>query len=387
MRAYLKILGVVVLLLLLYSCMHRVHHKKVANNETIFVVRPHALATTLYYAGIIEPFHAVVVTTPAEGVIADMRFHIGDVVKKGDWLFSISSEKFSTDYKSALMQYIKAKTEFINSQAQWKENEFLHQNQLISEDDFKAKKISYYNTRLALLQARETLENMLKRLDTTGINVENLKIEDIDQINQILHAQENTQHLRIISPADGVALLPNKSSTESDLKKIAQGEEVKQNDVLALISNTQSLIVRINVNEFNINQLKVGQKVHVTGAAFPEEVLVGEIAALDHQGHPSSNGGLPVFPVEVVVLHLTAAQQKIIHMGMSAKVAIQVGDGAPLTVPLRAVFQKEQQSFVKIRDQKTKMTREVLVKTGQTTLDAVVIESGLAAGDQVIVTH
>jgi HlyD family secretion protein len=157
---------------------------------------------------------------------------------------------------------------------------------------------------------------------------------------------------------------------------------VKQGDLLALIGDVSGLTIHINVNEFNVNQLIVGQKVIVTGTAFPQYNLQGHIASVDRQGQ-ANQGGLPVFPVEVIVPTLTSEQQAVIHMGMSAKVEITIESEPVISVPLAAVFEKNGMSYVKV--QKNKKIQDVLVKTGQTTENAVVIEANLKAGDNIVI--
>ncbi len=386
MKRYIQAAIIFLLVLLLYKCMHK-HVGKTSENNTVIAVTEKPLASTLYYSGVVQPLKTVVVTTPTEGVISDMAFHYGDEVKSGQLLFSISSDKFQADYKTALMQYIKAKTDYINGQSQLRESQFLHKNQLISDDDFKAKQVNYYNAQLAMVQAKDTLDSMLKQIDMHGVNFYDLKIEDIDKITKLLHAQSAMQKIRIVAPTRGVVLLSGKGEgTEGELKKILQGDQVKQGDLLAVIGDVSGLTIHINVSEFNINQLKVGQKVQVTGAAFPDSILQGEISAINRQAE-TSQGGLPTFPVEVIVPQLTPNQQNIIHMGMSAKVAIEIGGTPEITVPLQAVIQKNDAAYVNVLDKKSGKTREVAVKTGATTADSVVIESNLATGEQIVVPH
>jgi HlyD family secretion protein len=386
MNRYVKIAIIVFIVLLLYTCMHH-RDPKISHTSSIITVSAQPLTATLFYSGVVQPLKTVVVTTPADGVISDMTFHYGDEVKATEPLFSIASDKFQTDYKAALMQYIKAKTEYLNSQSLMRQGDFLHKNQLISDDDFKAKQTSYYNAQLAMVQAKDTLDNMLKQIDLQKMNLYNLKIEDINKITQLLHAEGSVQQIHIAAPVAGVVLLPSKGeSADGELKKVAKGDQVKQGDVLAVIGNIAGVTIRINVSEFNVNQIKVGQKVRVTGAAFPDFTLDGEISAINRQGEPNQ-GGLPTFPVEIIVPKLTSEQQAVIHMGMSAKVAIEIGGAAKVTVPIRAVIQKESGTYVSVQDEKTGKTREVAVKTGQTTLDSVVIESNLAAGEKIVVPN
>lgn len=339
-------------------------------------------STSLFFTGTIQPLKSIVVTSPAEGVISEMAFHYGDGVKPGQLLFMIASEKFKTDYQNALMQYIKAKNEFSNAKSTLSESQFLHKNQLISDDDFKSKQSGYYNAQLSLMQSRDALSAMLKQLAVSGLNLDQLKIENIEKITQAMHVQGGAQILRIMTPAIGVALLASKNNGGEEVKKIEQGDQVKQGDVLAVIGDVSGLKIHINVNEFNINQLKVGQKVKVTGAAFPGMILVGAITGLDRQGQ-ASNGGVPVFPVEIIVPKLTQEQQAVIHIGMSAKVEITIEQPLQITIPISAVILKQGETFVKVQDHH--QIKEVAVKTGQTTVDSVVIESGLHEGDRVLV--
>ena len=383
---WVSISAVIIVTFMLFTCRSS-EKSTVSGTQEIVTVVSQPLTTTLYYSGIVQPFKSVVVTSPAEGVIQESLFHYGDVVKKNQLLFTLSSEKFQTDYKNALMQYLKAKNEFDTSHSQLKQSEFLHKNELISDDDFKTKKTSFYNAQLSMVQSKDTLTTMLKQLDVKGLKLDDLSIDNIEKINQAMHTQGDLQQLRVISPVAGVILLPSKGDgLDGDTKKVNKGDTIKQGDVLGVIGDITGLTIRVSVNEFNINQLKVGQKVKVTGAAFSDFTLQGEISGIDRQAQ-SSQGGMPIFPVEVVVPTLTAEQQAVIHAGMSAKVEINIEGPAQITVPINAVFEKNGKSVVNVQDPKSKKIREVAVKTGQTTADAVVIQSNLNDGDKIVVTR
>ncbi len=357
--------------------------QKISNGHTV-TVESRASTNSLFYSGIIQPLKTMVVPSPVDGVVVELPFQYGEPVKSGQLLFQISSAKFMTEYKAALMQYVKAKSDFNNSQTQLSEAEFLHKNQLISDDDFKMKKSNYYAAQLALLQARDSLEILLHQMDIKNINLYTLSISDIDKITQAMHLQMNSENLRILAPADGVILSPAKN--EEDNKKISKGDVIKQGDVLAVIGDMNGISVHIKVNELTINQLKTGQKVKVIGIAFPDYVLDGQITRVDRQGE-SASGGLPTFNVEVNVPRLTPEQQKVIHAGMSAKVEIDVSDEAQIMVPIGAVNEKNGDSYIRIVDEKSGAVKEIAVKTGKTTMDSVAIISGLKTGDKIIVPN
>src|ERR1700737_1573240 len=152
MKKYLLIMSsILTILFILTACQYQSKN----DNKKIMTVKASPLTTTLYYTGIIEPLKTVVVASNAGGTIDKMLFQYGNYVKLGQLLFIINSEKFQTDYTTNLMQYIKSKTDFYVKQNQLKEGEFLHNNQLISDDDFNTKKINFYDAQLAMLQSKE----------------------------------------------------------------------------------------------------------------------------------------------------------------------------------------------------------------------------------------
>lgn len=385
MRFYLSL--IMILLLLNFSgCGSPKDKLKQASKEETITLTPKKLSTSLFYSGVIQPLKTLAIPAPADGVIQEIFFHYGDVVKAGQLLFVISSEKFQIDYKNALMDYIKAKNEFNTMKSQLTEGDFLHKNQLISDDDYKTKQNAFYTSQLALVQAKETLHLLLNELTDERFDIDSLMIENIDKITQALKAQGNAPKIRVLAPATGVILLPTKSEGDGENKKLMSGDLVKQGDILGVIGDTHGLTIRVNVNEFNINQLKIGQSVKVSGSAFPDINLQGKIAGLDKQAQVSTNG-IPIFPIEIIVPALSREEEKTIHIGMTAKVEINI-DGPPeISVPLEAVFEKDGQTFVNAKDPHTGKVHEVLVRTGQTGMDSVVIESNLKTGDQIVFTR
>lgn len=375
----MRIIFILILLLNLPGCSRE---EKIREGSHIQTVATNRFSHTLYYAGTIQPTKTMVITSPADGVVVDMPFQYGESVKSGQLLFQISSAKFLTDYKSALMQYIKAKSDFNTNQTLLSEAKFLHKNQLISDDDFKMKQSAYYAAQLTLLQAKDVLEVLLHQLNIKDLDPYNLTISDATKISNIMHTRMNAENLRMLAPADGVILSAIKN--ESDQKKIMKGDSVKQGEVLAVIGEMSGINVRIKVNELTVNQLQRGQKIKLTGLAFPDEILQGEIVRVDRQGEVSG-GGFPTFNVEVSVCKLTAAQQEIIHAGMSAKVQIDIKQESQILIPMTAVNEKNGESFVTLYDEQTRQSKDIPVRTGKTTMDSIVVLSGLTPGDKIVV--
>lgn len=348
------------------------------DSEKYITVQKESLTDSLFYSGNIQPLKTTVITSPADGIIVNMPFEYGDMVQANSELFEITSEKFLSDYKTAFMQYLKAKSDFDSASTQLSEGKFLHKNELISDDDFKSKESNFYAAQLALLQAKDALQIYLHDLNLKDVDFYKLTIADIDKITNAMHLKINAENLSILSPANGIMLGQLKGDEN---KKFNNGDAVKQGDVLAIIGDMTGLSVKVKVNEMTINQLQIGQAVTVTGLAFPDFVLHGKIASLDRQGEISGSD-MPTFSIEVIVPTLTEAERKEIHVGMTAKVQIAMNSHPEIVIPITAVQEKDGQAFVKIL--RKHQLAEKMVTTGKTTQDSVTITSGLNVGDKIL---
>lgn len=369
---------------LLFCCLIACSQQDNTKQETFYQVEKKPHATTLSYSGTILPLKSVVIASPADGAIVGMPSQYGEAVKKGQLLYQISSSKFIADYKNALMQFLKAKSDFNLSQTQLSEADFLHKHQLISDDDFNMKKSNFYANRLSLLQAKDSLQELSQRLDAKNIDLDKLTIADFDKITQLLHNQLGSDVIQIVSPVDGMMLAPVKG--DQDIKKIQKGDNIKQGDALALIGDLQGLSISIKVNELVINQLHAGQSVVVSGAAFPEAQLKGVIKQVDRQGEIASSG-LPAFTVDIIVPELTPEQQQVIYVGMTAKVDINTDEKDDMMIPVNAIREKDGQAWVMVYDTKHRLKVEKRIQTGNTTMDSVVVTAGLSPGERIVIPH
>ena len=137
------------------------------------------------------------------------------------------------------------------------------------------------------------------------------------------------------------------------------------------------------MNELTINQINAGQPVIITGIAFPDITLQGKVSRVDKQGL-SASGGLPTFNVQVSAV-LTPAQQKVIHVGMSANIQMNLTDPPAISIPITAINETNSQTLVTIYDAQTGKLKQVPVQTGKTSETSVMITSGLKAGDRLVV--
>ena len=155
---------------------------------------------------------------------------------------------------------------------------------------------------------------------------------------------------------------------------------------VVVISDLETLVVDVNLDETDVAQIAVGQEVLVGVDAFPDAKLTGKVTDIAPVAETQS--GVVLYPV-TVQLALTdpstsSGQGFPVRAGMMADVEIVTADqeGA-LIVPLRSVHTEEGQSYV-YRMAGAQIER-VEVELGLMTDTEIEITAGLEEGDVVSV--
>ncbi len=166
------------------------------------------------------------------------------------------------------------------------------------------------------------------------------------------------------------------------LKKSTQAGQCT-GDALALIGDASQLKINVNISEFDIHQIQTGQSVTVFAAAFPEMLSQDRLLAstvrhsLQRQfaGFSNRNNAASII-CETASSDLCRHECENQYSGCFS---------ATTHCAVNAVHQKDQTEFVNILKSSGHI-EPTPVKTGQTTLDAIVIEMGLKEGDKVVCT-
>jgi HlyD family secretion protein len=220
----------------------------------------------------------------------------------------------------------------------------------------------------------------MKAAQIDSDSIADLDISNFKAIDAALKVRYNC--IKITALEDGVALAPPKTD-ESDYFGV--GARIKGGETLVLIGDMSGLSLSIAVTEIDVREVKVGQKAIITGVAFPELQLEGEVTHVDAQAKSSHRSGLPLFPVKIEVKNLTDAQRKIIKVGMSSKIKLNITLPGVLEIPIRSVFKKGDQTVIYKYVKGEKI--ETAVTTGRTTMNTVEILDGIQEGDQVVVVN
>lgn len=365
------------------------HSDKTAANKTESTItvatKPNNIE--LFFKARIEPIKKTNISSPIDAVVKSINFTYGQRITKGQLLLVLSSEQLKKDYQDALTAFLKAKADYHNQRLKSEGLEELWKIQALSKNQYIEEKQQITNIFLSYRQAEQRLKELAEKIhDQKLSDLTKLNVDEINKIERALAA--NTGEMSIVAPSDGIALYPEKTEADQDStnSRLLEGTAIKAGQGLLEIGDMSGLALYINVNEININSIKPGQKVNITGVAFPNILLHGQVKEVDIQAKNNLSSGLPTFPVKIEVAKVAESELRQIHVGMSAEVKLTIEQPPAIRVPLRTLIIKDNKTFAKLIDKEGKI-KEVEVITGHTTLDEVVIAKGLQAGDKLVVPN
>ncbi|NTU57693.1 MAG: HlyD family efflux transporter periplasmic adaptor subunit [Chlorobiaceae bacterium] len=172
----------------------------------------------------------------------------------------------------------------------------------------------------------------------------------------------------LISPINGQVIVsslnPGQTITTSD-------------DVLVL---SDRLIVKADVDETDIGNVKIGQKAEISLDAYPEIKVTGVVDHIYYESKLVNN--VNIYQVDLV----PSSVPDVFRSGMSANVNVIINEKQNvLLLPISAVKGRNGSSFVSVRGGSPDSVRKVAVQTGMKDERNVEIVQGLSTSDVVVV--
>ena len=159
------------------------------------------------------------------------------------------------------------------------------------------------------------------------------------------------------------------------------GQYLNPGDKVVTLQAIDPILVDFRVPQQQLARITVGQTLHVTTDAFPNETFEGKVTALDPRVDTTSRN----FQVEASVNN----SSRRLLPGMFAKVAVQSGaEQRYLTVPQAAITYNPYGATVftamKSKDGQSLEAQQVFVTVGATRGDQAAVTSGIKEGDIVV---
>ncbi|HKL74546.1 MAG TPA: efflux RND transporter periplasmic adaptor subunit [Halanaerobiales bacterium] len=118
---------------------------------------------------------------------------------------------------------------------------------------------------LQIENAKNNLRLLKYNIEEEKIDEEDLKLAEIEikrLENSIAKAKKDLENVIIKTPYEGTII-------ES---KFSEGSRINQGDIIVTLANINDLEAEIFVDEIDVNQVKIGQKVILTSDSFPKKI-------------------------------------------------------------------------------------------------------------------
>lgn len=372
------------------------------------------IVETVSASGKVQPEVEVKLSSEVSGEVVELLVKEGDVVKKGQLLCKVRPDVLQSGYDRAIaslntqkaslassqQQLKQAEANFVNTTARYKRNEELYAKKVISVAEFDAAKAEFH-------AAQANLESM--RQNVVGARF------GVDQSNAIVkEAGNNLAKTTIYAPVDGVV-----SKLSVELGERVVGTAQMAGTEIMRISNLSSMVVKVDVNESDINRVSINDTANIEVDAFQGKKFIGIVTEIASSANVlgASADQVTNFTVKVRIMPESYAQllkpdsknPSPFRPGLSATVDIQTKKITSLAVPIQSVTTREDKKPKQDKDMsnpassddnakhksdqpvkeyvfvyKDGKVKQVLVATGIQDDTYIQVLSGLNAGDEVV---
>ncbi len=374
------------------------------------VVARAPVSTSISLLGNLEPLEIRHLTSPFRGRVAERAFNYGELVTKDQLLARIDATDLEVELRNARVAAIRARHElrrledwrsgpevaraerallkarlaFEGNQRNLAELEQLSALGIIAASTLDSARQQFTNQETDFRSAQEELANVLanaseERLTIARYEVENtrLRVEDLE--GKLARAS-------LFAPFSGIVILPNARPLPNRNRDndgfFDVGTTINQGEVLLSVGNLEAVAVRTRADEVDVARIRHGQRVRISGEAFPGIVLQGEVNYLSSQA--ILTGGRPYFEVGIRTATLGDEERARVRLGMTAKLDILVYDAPEaVVVPVAAVVSEDGDTFVWVRPAPGAAPVRRTVRCGLTQPAVVEILAGLEPGEAV----
>jgi hypothetical protein len=189
-------------------------------------------------------------------------------------------------------------------------------------------------------------------------------------------AESNADRMLITSPLPGVAVIKTTWKNGGNMTEFTEGDEVRPGQPVIEVVNPAVMRVRARVNQADMNDLRVGQKVQVGLDAYPELTFPGTVDQISPIGQQSSLS--PKVRNFIVLVLVNGAHPNLMpDLTASLDVALDRVDGA-LVVPRDAIVVEGEHAYVRVQRGGRFERQDVTV--GPMNTHEAVVTSGLQEG-------
>lgn len=340
--------------------------------------------------GSIFPVTELRISADVSGEIIELYVEEGQQVKKGDLLLVINPDliqaardralaalnQSKANLATAKAREAQAQAAYLNSEINFKRNEKLHQQKVISDLEFESVKVNFESAKAEYEAAKQSVV-------AAEFNVKSAEAT-------VKEALDNLNRTKIFAPVDGTISLLNTEKGE----RVVGTAQMTGTEILRLADLTQ-MQVTATVNENDIVKVSLKDTAIIDVDAYRGRKFKGVVTqiAQSAKGLASAQlAGDQVKEFNVKILILRESYEDLIdpttpHLspfrsGMSATVEIQtLKEFQALTVPIQSVTTRE----VKADDGKEKRQIVVFVLKPDNTLEQRTVQTGIQDNNHIVI--
>ena len=227
------------------------------------------IQNTITATGTIEPVTSVSVGTQVSGIVSKLYVDYNSTVKRGQVIAELDKTNLESQLNSALANEQNAQANLQSAQAtlnfqqsNYNRYQTLFNKGLVSANDYEQARLSYE-------QARETVASSRQQVASAK--------------EEVKRSRTNLGYATITSPIDGVVLS----------RSVEEGQTVAASfstpELFKIAKDLTDMRVIANVDEADIGNVKVGERVTFTVDAFPDDTFSGTVTQVRQEATTTNN--------------------------------------------------------------------------------------------------
>jgi HlyD family secretion protein len=240
------------------------------------------ITTSVTATGTVEPVDQIEVGTQVSGIINHIYVDYNSQVKKGELLAELDKTNLQESVNNALAQYEASLNELNYYQQNYNRQNNMFRSGVISKADYEQAAYQVKNSQQTVSQRKTALAQ----------------------------ARTNLSYANIYAPIDGIILS----------REVEEGQTVAASmttpTLFSIAKDITKMQVEVNVDEADIGDVKVGQRVSFTVDAYPQEEFNGKVRQVRLAATTESN-----VVTYTIIIDADNSEQKL-KPGLTATVTI-----------------------------------------------------------------
>ncbi|WP_419898940.1 HlyD family efflux transporter periplasmic adaptor subunit [Roseomonas sp. USHLN139] len=375
--------------------------------EAGLTLQPQPVSSRIAVVGLLDAGSLVSVVGPFDGLVQQRLFRYGEQVERGAALLQLDLKDVELRLREARSAEIRARQkvaelrgwesgfevararravaaaqlEAADLAARSAQTRLLLSRGIIAADEHRALVQQQRNQQLQLQAAQNDLEATLARGDAQTLRIAELELANAEA--KVAELETDLAQATVRAPVSGVVLMPPEPAGGRRAETVEVGSRVSRGQTMFTLGALESFQVRAMVDEIDVNKVRLGQAVAVTGDAFGGITLRGRVTGVAAQaaGDSGGRGAMPSFPVTVAIEGIPPEQRRQLAVGMSASLSIVTYDRADAYVVPPGYVQLDGAGQRVIRVRRDGAVREVPVELGISVPEGIELRGALQPGD------